>query len=317
MPLSLKHNLAILLMAIVSFTVVQAKTYRHWIEAVSMQDTICTWPIPSGCGSLNIEACIAMDGPVDGRGRDHCSWQLVLTLSDGTMRTVSVGWGNTDYGDFTDTRYLWVDGVTSEPVHYSDNVDLYSGDNTIIIDMDTPASARVFIGNDIMNYVGEIDVPLPVSAVSVMTDRKIELAFMSIECELPPDLDSGLDYSGLEAACASGQKSPLGLWRYFDRDNDAAYARPGGLYTLAVVEDPDAKGQYLMLYIDGARVNAGGWSAGMIKGRLIPTRFTGRYRLEWWDAYKHKVADEANAIIESEIITLNFPLLHTQMRYCR
>ena len=305
-----------LLIMLVAATV-QARVSRQWTENRTIDNSSMSWSIPTGASDVTIETCIAMKGPKDTRGTDPCSWQLTLALVDGSRRDITVGWGNTDFGDFSDSRYLEVKGVSSGAKRFTGGVEMYSGDNTLVIETDYPDKAKVYIGNDVMNYVGEIDLRSPIREVAVGTSGQLELAIMSIECEITDNLDSGLDAEGLAAACEAGQAAPMGLWHYFDRDNDAAYARPGGLYSIAVVPDREESGSYLILYIDGAKVNSSKWKSGMIKGRLTPTKFAGRYLLEWWDANMERVRDEANAIVEPDMLTLNFPLLHSQMRYSR
>lgn len=295
----------------------QARVSRQWTENRILDNSSMAWTIPVKASTVTIETCVAMKGPKDTRGVDPCRWQLTLALVDGSRHEIIVGWGNTDFGDFSDSRYLEVTGVQSDPVRFTGGVDLYSGDNTVVVESHSPGNAKVYIGNDVMDYVGEINLSSPICEVAVGTSGRLELAIMSIECEIPWNLDSGLDADRLAAACEPGQSAPLGLWHYFDRDNDAAYARPGGTYSLAVVPDPEQADCFLILYIDGARVNASKWEPGMIKGRLTPTKFAGRYRLEWWDAGMTLIHDEANAIVEPDMLTLNFPLLHSQLRYSR
>lgn len=295
-----------------------ARVDRQWAENRTIENSSLSWTIPADAASVTVEACVAMDGPSDSHGIDPCDWQLILTLADGSWREITVGWGNVDFGDFADSRYLMVSGVADEPVRFTSGVDMYSGDNTVVIEIAPPGtSARVYVGNDMLSYVGEIRLPSPLCEVAVGTARRLTLALMCVESVAPESLDSGLDEDALAAACEPGQKSPLGLWHYFDRDNDAAYARPGGVYSLAVVADTENAGSFIILYVDGARVNASGWTPGMIKGRLTPTKFAGRYRLQWWDANKARVNDECNAIVEDDMLTLIFPLLHSQLRYSR
>lgn len=313
-----------LLLASVLATVVwgtaQARITRIWDENRAIDGSCAIWPLPHDCSSISLEACVAMEGPSDCLGADRHSWNLTLLLADGTSRVVTIGWGNTCLGDFSDRRYLSVDGVDdpSGQVRLTSDVNLYSGDNSIVVEIDPPGSkARIYVGDDVMNYAGSVTLSSPVDSVSVGTHGKIELAFMAIECEHESRLDSGLDDRELQQACAPGQEAPLGMWRYLDRDNDATFARPGGFYTLAAVADPSEHGAYLLLYIDGARVNATGWQAGMIKGRLTPTRFIGRYRLEWRNADKTILQDESVAVLEGDILTLSFPLHQSHLRFTR
>lgn len=290
---------------------------RQWTGNCVIAGSAMVWSLPTGYSRMGLEACVAMEGPSDRRGADRHSWSLVLMLADGTRHTVTVGWGNSDHGDFTDTRYLSVTGVMPAPVRLTSDVDLYSGDNSIVVEIDTPGEAQVYVGNDVMNHVGAISLSAPVDSVAIGTDGKIGLAFMAIECEHDPVLDSGLDDRALEMACDPALRAPAGLWRYLDRDNNAEYARPGGYYTLVIVPDPEEPDAFLLLYYDGAKVNAAAWKPGMIKGRMTPTRFEGRYRLQWRNADKSLLRDESHAILEGDILTLSFPLHQSVLRFSR
>lgn len=313
--------LLVFVLATLVWIVAQARITRIWDENRVIDDSCTVWPLPQDCSRISLEACVAMEGPSDCLGADIHSWNLTLLLADGTRRVVTIGWGNTCLGDFTDIRYLSVDGVDAPSggqVRLTSDVNLYGGDNSIVVEIDPPGDkAQIYVGDDVMNYAGSVMLSSPVDSVSVGTMGKIELAFIAIECGHEPRLDSGLDDLELQQACAPGQEAPLGMWRYLDRDNDAAFARPGGFYTLTVVADPAEQGTYLLLYLDGARVNSTAWKAGMIKGRLTPTRFIGRYRLEWRNADKTILQDEAAAILDGDILTLTFPLHQSHLRFTR
>ena len=293
-----------------------AKVNRQWCEDHTCDYDSLAWSIPTGATAVTIEACVAMEGLKDSRGVDRFSWELSLVLADSTVHTLTVGWGNTDYGDFSDQRYLEVKGL-EEPVRLTNGVDMYSGDNTMIVETDEKGVANVYIGNDVMKYIGSIELNTKLRRVKLASHGKLHLEVMAIESEIPENLDSGFGVDELAEVCRPGQTAPLGLWHYLDRDNDVTYARPGGTYSLVIVPDKQNVGHFIILYAEGAVVNAHSWKPGMIKGRLLPTMFSGRYRLEWWDANKERVADEANAVVENNILTLNFPLLHSQLRYSR
>lgn len=105
-------------------------------------------------------------------------------------------------------------------------------------------------------------------------------------------------------------------WKYFDRDTDPLRANPGGAYTLATVGD--GAGGYLVLYIDGARVNKDFWQPLQIKGRLVPTVFQGHYDLWWLDSYGEEMTAEQSATIDNaSLLTLHFPLYEATIRFSR
>lgn len=122
--------------------------------------------------------------------------------------------------------------------------------------------------------------------------------------------------ASLEPRFKSAHDPVEGFWKYLDRQNNPRYARPGGSYTLAVVAD--GEGGYDIIYISGAEVYADRWHEGMIKGHLRPTIFEGHYDLEWVDSTFTVHDRELSAQFDSAgILTLNFPLLKTQIRLSR
>lgn len=119
----------------------------------------------------------------------------------------------------------------------------------------------------------------------------------------------------MERMANSGGESPAGVWNYLDRNTDAAYMRPGGKYTIAVIPSVGTPG-FDIIYLDGAEINNSVWSRGMLKGRLTPTPFQGHYNLLWFDAEMNPITDECSATLEnSSILRLDFPLLKSSIRF--
>lgn len=114
---------------------------------------------------------------------------------------------------------------------------------------------------------------------------------------------------------ASSVDTLEGVWTYFDRENDPAHARPGGRYRLVIVAA--GNGSYDLIYTGGAEVNSSAWRFGMIKGRLVPTPFVGNYDLVWYDAMLEPIENDVSATVADGLITLNFPLMKTRMRFSR
>jgi hypothetical protein len=110
----------------------------------------------------------------------------------------------------------------------------------------------------------------------------------------------------------SNQQIHEGFWSYLDRNNDAKYAIVGGRYRIALVKDND---DYLLIYLSGAQTNQINWAEGMIKGRLRPTIFHNHYDLIWYDSMFDIIDTDAYATIVDSILTLEFPLYKTQIRF--
>lgn len=105
------------------------------------------------------------------------------------------------------------------------------------------------------------------------------------------------------------------FWLYFDRETDLKRFSVGGDYRLATVKATDGRG-YEIVYLGGARTNAGAWRPMQIKGYLRPTGFIGHYNLEWIDPSGRMQKRETSAdITDGASLTLFFPLYKSKVRY--
>ena len=123
----------------------------------------------------------------------------------------------------------------------------------------------------------------------------------------------------LYAHLADSHNQAEGLWVMLDRDTDARRFIIGGDYRLATVCSPDQSGAVDIIYIDGARVSHDKWKSMRLKGRLVPTPFTGHYDLMWVEPTGNVISEEASAdILENgTILRLNFPLYSSSVRFRR
>ena len=71
----------------------------------------------------------------------------------------------------------------------------------------------------------------------------------------------------------------------------------------------------MLIYLSGAQINQINWVEGMIKGRLRPTIFQNHYDLIWYDSMFDIIDTDAYATIVDSILTLEFPLYKTQIRF--
>lgn len=292
-----------------------AESVRRWIDSRILSDTCVVADVPGAYNRLTVEVNGSMKDLKDCAGRNAQSWGLSFETTAGCSHDITVGWGNDNKGDVDDRRYLCIEGVETTPVKFYKDVNVYGGDNTLIIDVDDKGVAAVYIGDDKMTYVGSIILPGDVERINLRVSGTMDLDMMCVESEVSPCLDSGLSHEEILAR-TSRVYGPIGVWSYLDRDNDADYARPGGTYSLAIIPGT-VTGEYVILYMDGAGVNRSQWQEGMIKGRLRETQFAGRYDLLWYDAMMEKVDDEASATVSGDVITFFFPLHYSQLRYSR
>lgn len=109
-----------------------------------------------------------------------------------------------------------------------------------------------------------------------------------------------------------------GYWRLLDYNIDDNLARIAGRYTVAIIRRLTSN-DYDIIYIDGAVTNSTLWHPCDIKGRLFPTEFIRHFNLQWYAADAGIIATDTNASVDdtSMILTLNFPLLRSQIRFSR
>lgn len=107
-----------------------------------------------------------------------------------------------------------------------------------------------------------------------------------------------------------------GLYSLLDFEQDDSYARVGGAYRLAVLPAQE-DGCYELRYLGGARENAAMWSAGMMKGRLLPTPFSNVFDVEWRDAEGEWMLHDVQAEFDrtAHTLTVKFPYQGSSLRF--
>lgn len=100
-----------------------------------------------------------------------------------------------------------------------------------------------------------------------------------------------------------------GLWRYLDRDTDAAKVRMSKRYALATVSTGNGY-EIISINPDGT---------AEYKGNMTPTVFEDHFDLVWHDANGRRLDDENSATLSDSrfILRLDFPLLKSTLRFSR
>lgn len=201
----------------------------------------------------------------------------------------------------------------------SDGFELLRCENSLAVEIDCRSmKATVFAGN---RQLAEIDTaPAPVSgAFAVITRAKASVRLIVSEtvADYAALLHTGWTPETLHNALSDPCRiAPQGIWNYLDRDNDSRYCRLGGDYRIAIIDD--GHGGFDIIYLDGARTGAAGWTPGMRKGHLHPTPFKNHYDLVWYDASMNAIQCEASATMEQDaILRFDFPLLKSSVRFAR
>ena len=257
-------------------------------------------------------------------------WGVVFNMDDrGNYYAVVLSCDNSaPYDDIADQRTMQVslvkndDGSTIElaSTTVSKGISLEDDLNTVCVDVDD-RSVRVSIGKDELQEVLEANVSRPSGTVWVGylvgagSRVSIERAVLTIENENQVAATTRWTLDALDEYLATSIDPMEGYWKYLDRDMEDKWLRLGGRYTLAVVRADDG---YDLIYIDGAQVKKSQWQPCMLKGHITRTQFTGNYDLCWIDATMEPISEDCYAAIENGVIlTLNFPIYKSQVRFAK
>lgn len=200
--------------------------------------------------------------------------------------------------------------------------DIYRAENSLALELDCNTGiAEIYGGGSLLEKITEIESPRECAqgSMGIVALGKPEIELVVSEAYtraagaevLPVTADEIMERSRRQDAA-----KVEGVWEYLDRDNDSSLCRLGGNYRLGVTTD--AGGALVIVYLEGAKVNASDWKPGMIKGRLVPTPFQNHYDLLWIDATMQPINEECSATLEpAGTLRLDFPLLKTTFRLSR
>ncbi len=275
-----------------------------------------------------VEARCALADDKMSREGSPCWWGLAWNFVDScSYDYIKVRSGNTDFGDVFDRRIMIlsvikkIGGVDSivDSVTVRKDIAEIRGFNSVALEW-RDGDLNVFFGAKTLAKVLSVEMPHPWKSVGKVVgsgDLRVEYAVVETRRNPAVTLASGWSVDALYDHIANSSDAMEGIWSFFDRETDDYRARLGGRYTLACVADGD--GGYLLLYVDGAEVNASSWKPCMIKGRLSATQYENNYDLKWFDSVMDPMSDEdfASIDMDANLMTLNFPIHRSKMRFSK
>lgn len=277
-----------------------------------------------GDGSgVDVEITAGLKGDRPRRGMSAARWGIVWVDLAGNTDSLVMQWGNTDFGMENDRRFL---RVTSGDVT-DEFAELHPGQETLYVSVSIDSREVMWcVAQDRVMGRGRRLLPAApeIESLRVFTSAR-DLLIERIEAKRRPDLA----VDGMTPFVTAGDivpadditLSPAGVWRYLDRDNDPAWSRPGGKYTLGIVRDESEKDAWTIVYLGGAVTNSDRWNPGMRKGSLKGSGFLRDFNLEWIDAMYGVLGedDECSAALsdDGQILTLRFPLDKATLRFSR
>ena len=274
-----------------------------------------------------VETRVALTENKEGDGYSKDWWGIALGCGDEDYYYVKMQCRNTAYNDFTDSKVADIavyhhkngaDELLSDVVTVDNGLNFYRGYNTIAVEWVSGEKFEIYAGDEYPRHIMTFNVEDVISGSCriVGEGTKSIMSFVVDTYENPAlPLMTKFTVTDLDARFAESEDPVEGYWIYLDRSFDDDKARIGGRYRLAIVK---VGREYLMLYCDGAQVNNLSWRPFMIKGRLKPTIFTDHYDLEWYDAMMMPIKTDIHAsIINQSILSLEFPLYDTQLRFSK
>ncbi|MDE6831334.1 MAG: hypothetical protein K2J07_01185 [Muribaculaceae bacterium] len=291
-----------------------AEKSRTEFGAKNLAESPVELTVGDGYLQAQLEICFSMPEKIE--YGPSAVMRVEFKDSDDRVADLSVCISVSDYADIYEVRRMSVT-LNGETVAEYDNkmaaeVNLHGGDNYLLLSMDG-RSVDVYIGKDRLSYCTSFETA-HIREIMLSGTKGVDVMAGVLETFIPEPVSQRISEESITAIDRSKAADIVGIWTYLDRDNDPDYARPGGQYSIAILPT-DSQDAYNIYYVDGAAVNRERWKPGMLKGRLKPLPLIGRYRLEWWGSDMHKLESEAHAELEDGVLTLKFPLLHSELRF--
>ena len=273
--------------------------------------------------SLVLEARVSVCKNKERFGLSKSSWKLLWNYtSKNNYKYIELKWRNTNYGDILDQRQLLVNigeiingnDKLIKTIELDKGINLYNGENTVLLEVDKN-KYNIFVGEEYLRHIGTFSMEMPLIGMCGLwssEQSRISKFMIKPTYDITKKLITSFTENKLIEKFRVSSNIHEGFWSYLDRDNDPHYARLGGTYRLALIEN---NGAYLIIYISGAQTNLNNWTQGIIKGKLIPTIFDNHYDLIWYDSMFDVIDSDIYAEIENSILTLYFPIYKTQIRF--
>ncbi|MDE7419089.1 MAG: LysE family translocator [Muribaculaceae bacterium] len=201
----------------------------------------------------------------------------------------------------------------------SKGVDAYRGKNAWRINQ-SGFQWSLFGGNREYNHILSFNSSLrPSAQPEIVPVRADGIVVSDFDVEKSSNLLSYVSPEEIFSTIKSLSPKPKeisGVYSLLDYEFDDTYARPGGLYRLAILPDEASEG-FCIFYLEGAKINASIWSPGMIKGKLMPSPFANVFNVEWIDAEGSLMRSDIQAEFDplALSLTIKFPYQSSSMRY--
>lgn len=318
-------RLLILILLTIAFSAEARRVYFDSLRTLTGDTTQLLVDIPASTAMMTVEARAAFDKVRERDGLSDATWGITIATDSGAAYTVALTPGNSGFGSAFDEPFMQVSVSRNDTLVLSKRFTrgfsfVKGGFNTLTAEIDLiTRQMNIFAGSRELEPIGSVpieEIPSP----GIFSSVSVTVSTMMVETVADPVSNAMTPWTldEIDTHLSASTDPVEGYWEYLDRENDPGYAIPGGRYTLAIVAADDIPGAYDILYVSGAQKMAGLWSPGMLKGRLLPTQFIDHYDLLWTDATFAPITRDIHAsITQKTILTLNFPLYKTVLRFSR
>ena len=289
---------------------------------LSKEETLAIHADGEGSG-VEVEITAGLKGDRQRRGMSPARWGLMWSDTAGNTDSIIFQWGNTDFGMEGDRRFL---RVRSGDV-ISEYAEPHPGQETIYVSVSFDSKEAVWcIAQDRVMGRGRrlLSTAAEAESLKIFTSvRDLSIERLAAKKTLDFATDGMTPFRTADDILKADDitMSPAGVWRYLDRDNDPAWSRPGGKYTLGIVRDENEDDLWTIVYLGGAVTNSDRWIPGMCKGSLKGSGFLRDFNLSWIDSMYGALDedDECSAALsdDGQILTLRFPLDKATLRFAR
>lgn len=253
-------------------------------------------------------------------------WQVLFPSDDGKELKISVSpvskedpFGDSSADALLIQAFEYPGCQELASVVVSERLDSYRGKNAWKISR-VGSQWNIFAGNREYNHIlgfessilpcGSPEI-IPVSPDGIeVSEFFVDASSNEVHCIQVDDI-----YAALKEASPKRNSIP-GIYSLLDYEVDDTYARPGGVYRLAILPSQDGT-LYDIYYLGGAMVNTHLWTPGMKKGSLSATPFPNVFDAEWRDAAGSLMRNDIQAEFEplALSLTLKFPYQNSSMRF--
>lgn len=251
----------------------------------------------------------------------HHTWRLNLISPSDTLR-LSLDKTDSNFGDFDHTEGIRLivkrnDDIIGDRT-ITENISTDSRANYLRADI-FPDGIDLSLGHNTLRLVARVpfftfyDRAEIISSADATVTRRLA-AYRPAPKIIRSSFNSIEEINDAITRCAH----PIaGIWKRFDETFDTATAFIGGNYTIAIVPAPDSPDKMQIIYLGGSTINDKAWEPMMIKGTLTPTPFYSNFDVEWIDSLGNETGDGANALVENNLLIIDFPLLNARIRFAR